>query len=218
MALRQTLLAREQGEQTTPCHAWQISNMFTQVTSRHKQTADHHQTLNWNEIAKICDTTPGAASKRYSRMKQPFEAGGGPPGSNPTSPTPKTPSKKTQAAATDNEATPTPKRKRASPKKKIVGQNEVEIKPEQESDEDEDMLSPKKAKVNGKANVEEGPDVPLPTTETTTLVKNEVEDHVEDIFIDAKQWVDDLVEHGDVTEDEGQATRKLFPASPLLSA
>lgn len=31
--------------------------------------------MDWAEIAKKCNTTPGAASKRYSRMKQAFENG-----------------------------------------------------------------------------------------------------------------------------------------------
>jgi hypothetical protein len=39
----------------------------------------HLQTMNWDDIAKKCNTTPGAASKRYSRMKQAFDSGAAAP-------------------------------------------------------------------------------------------------------------------------------------------
>jgi len=123
------------------------------------------QAFDWAEIAAKCGTTPGAASKRYSRMKQAFDAGTDVmPGSKSASPAPKTPSKSTprkKAGATDGEATPTPKRKRASPKKKAVAEEEAAedddeemyVKPEQEeeaaegSDNDIERIPSKKAKV-----------------------------------------------------------------------
>jgi hypothetical protein len=98
------------------------------------------QAMDWNVIADQCGTTAGAASKRYSRMKQAFESGADAPGSNAGSPAPTTPSKATprkKTAAADGQAMPTPKRKRATPKKKTVSEEpededeEIKIKPEQ---------------------------------------------------------------------------------------
>ncbi|OAL54452.1 hypothetical protein IQ07DRAFT_269462 [Pyrenochaeta sp. DS3sAY3a] len=40
----------------------------------------HNTPMNWADIAGTCHTTPGAASKRYSRMKQAMEAGAAVPG------------------------------------------------------------------------------------------------------------------------------------------
>jgi hypothetical protein len=189
--------------------------------------------MDWNEIASKCGTTSGAASKRYSRMKQAFEAGAAPPASNPASPAPKTLSKatpnKSKAAAAGGEATPTPKRKRAT-KKKVASEDEVEaeIKSEHEAEEDEDMHTPKKARVTkpkatpppklkakGKPDVKaDDADVPMMTTEMTTVVKNEVEDEAADTFIDAKEWIKDLVPgQDDVTvedHDKEQAVGKSF--------
>jgi hypothetical protein len=190
--------------------------------------------MNWNEIAEKCGTTSGAASKRYSRMKQAFEAGDAPPANNPSSPTPKTPSKATQrkskATTVDGEATPTPKRKRASTKK-VGSEDETQIKSEQEV-EDEDVQSPKKVRVakpkatpkpkgNGDTDVKDLEDVPMTTTEVTTLVKNEMEDGADDTFIDAKEWINDLVKDQNDDEDkdhnEQQAVRKsLAPYSKKL--
>ncbi|KAJ4368326.1 hypothetical protein N0V83_006682 [Neocucurbitaria cava] len=139
--------------------------------------------LNWPDIAAKCNTTAGAASKRYSRMKQAFDQGVAAPGSSPTKNTPtkpkatprstpkKTPTKAFTASGYDDgeddddddvEATPAPKRKRASPKKKTPALDEQEFKefklePEGE-DDDEDAVSSeadkkvnKRAKVGGKA-------------------------------------------------------------------
>jgi hypothetical protein len=179
------------------------------------------QAMDWNDIASKCGTTSGAASKRYSRMKQAFEAGGAPPAGNPASPASK-------AAAVDGEATPTPKRKRAI-KKKVASEDEVEaeIKSERDAEEDEDMHTPKKARITepkatptlkskakGKTNVKiDDADVPMMTTETATVVKDEVEDEAGDTFIDAKEWIKDLVPGQDddtVEDDEEQALRKSF--------
>ncbi|KAF2708896.1 hypothetical protein K504DRAFT_468120 [Pleomassaria siparia CBS 279.74] len=62
----------------------------------------------WNAIAKKCNTTPGAASKRYSRMKQAFETGAAAPNSaggkgannDAASPTKASPAKRKRAPAT----------------------------------------------------------------------------------------------------------------------
>eukprot|EP00914_Ancora_sagittata_P015425 GHVO01030476.1.p2 GENE.GHVO01030476.1~~GHVO01030476.1.p2 ORF type:complete len:151 (+),score=21.38 GHVO01030476.1:579-1031(+) len=101
--------------------------------------------MNWAEIAEQCGPTAGAASKRYSMMKQPFDAGTDAPTSNAGSPAPKTLSKATprkKAAVAGGEGTPIPKRKRASPKKKAVSDEmgdeenddeEIKSKTEQET-------------------------------------------------------------------------------------
>jgi hypothetical protein len=190
-----------------------------------------NQAMDWQEIAEKCGTTAGAASKRYSRMKQAFEAGDAAPENNPASPTPKTTSKatprKSKASTTDGEATPTPKRKRATPKKKAVDEDDAQVKPDPEiEDEDEDMESPtKKAKVakpkatpkskaKGKMNAKVDDDAdmmtPEPIREPTTPVKKEDGDGEFDNFIDAQEWVNELVggEDGDVEEE--QAGRKCF--------
>ncbi|KAF2645281.1 hypothetical protein P280DRAFT_475841 [Massarina eburnea CBS 473.64] len=39
------------------------------------------KSLDWKDIAAKCNTTPGAAAKRYSRMKKAFEEGKDAPGS-----------------------------------------------------------------------------------------------------------------------------------------
>lgn len=111
--------------------------------------------MNWDEIATKCNTTSGAASKRYSRMKQAFEEGVAPPGVSPkvtpskTKPTPKSTPKKIAATSPDDAngdgeeeyagatSTPTSKRKRASSKKKPQATaEEQKFKPNPEDDED----------------------------------------------------------------------------------
>jgi hypothetical protein len=189
--------------------------------------------MDWNKIAEQCNTTAGAASKRYSRMKQAFEAGGGPPGGGPpggnsASPALKTPSKatpkKAKAATTDGEATPTPKRKRATLRTKAISEEEKECKPELEFDGDEDVGSAKKAKVaspkatpkpkvDNKAKVKKEADL----QESMSGIKNEIGAEIEDFVdaqewmgdsVDAREWVDELVGGNIETDEEGQAMRK----------
>ncbi|KAL1798694.1 hypothetical protein ACET3X_002731 [Alternaria dauci] len=127
----------------------------------------HHtrtQPPNWNKIAAKANTTAGAASKRYSRMKKAFEENETAPfPSSPAQDTPKSTVKKSRKAATssgddidDNQATPTPKRKRAPPKKKVAAaEEEINVKPDPENeDEQEELLESKskRAKV-GKNNI-----------------------------------------------------------------
>ncbi|KAF2032613.1 hypothetical protein EK21DRAFT_109685 [Setomelanomma holmii] len=182
--------------------------------------------VDWQEIADACGTTSRAASKRYSRMKQAFETGEAAPGSNSASPAPKTPGstsrkKKSPAADDDGEVTPTPtptptpKRKRATPKKKTVEENKINIKQDPEvEDEDEAMEnhSPKrgkvtkpkvnpKPKVNGKAMAKKEASAATTDTEATTIVKEEVQDEESQHFVDAKEWLNDLV--GDQESPDG---------------
>ncbi|KAF2855764.1 hypothetical protein T440DRAFT_535948 [Plenodomus tracheiphilus IPT5] len=111
---------------------------------------------NWADIATKCNTTQGAASKRYSRMKQAFEQNAPPPTSVPRSPVKNTPTKAKTAPSTpknkktapaeeddDNEAiavtpTPTPKRKRATPAKKKTAVIEEETKNKSDMNDYED--------------------------------------------------------------------------------
>jgi hypothetical protein len=91
--------------------------------------------MDWAGIAEKCGTTPGAASKRYSRMKQAFDRGDA---------APTTPSKAKNASnatpSSPSGTTPTPKRKRAtaaSSKKKAAGDNERFKSTDDDDDEDE---------------------------------------------------------------------------------
>ncbi|KAF2873424.1 hypothetical protein BDV95DRAFT_343450 [Massariosphaeria phaeospora] len=157
--------------------------------------------LDWTAIASKCNTTPGAASKRYSRMKQAFEKG---------DPTPATPTKAKNPSG-DEPSTPTPsKRKRApttpkanKPKKGVADdkykpaangddpqdddEDEVDIKPVKrtKATPTKPKATPKpkpkaKTKTNTKANVktESTEKDPIPQgstnlTEASTLIKSE---------------------------------------------
>jgi hypothetical protein len=175
------------------------------------------QVPDWNAIAEQCGTTSGAASKRYFRMKQAFEANAAPPDSNPSSPAPKTPSKKTKTT-TDGEATPTPKRKRATPKKQVVNEeyddDDEIIEPKQDTDDDDDaMTMPKKMRTTKPKGT------PKPENFGTSLskedvatVKNEVEDDAEEPFVDAAEWVNELVD-GEITSNDERASCKFISIS-----
>ncbi|KAI8942676.1 hypothetical protein NX059_000726 [Plenodomus lindquistii] len=168
---------------------------------------------NWNEIAAKCNTTSGAASKRYSRMKQAFEQDVPPATSSPVKNTPsklKIPStpkyKKTSAGTGENgdddrmlTPTPTPKRKRASPtKKKIAVAEEKDISEPESNDYEDDAgeYMPKRTKSTKtttpnpkrKAKLEEI-EVPVETTsDREGTVKREMTDET-DAFYDAQEHV-----------------------------
>jgi hypothetical protein len=189
------------------------------------------QIMNWNDIAEQCGTTSGAASKRYSRMKQAFEAGNAPPGSNPASPAPKTSSKATpkkkKTLTPAGESTPTPKRKRATPKKKTVEEEKDEdeklgFKSKFEDSRNEDMHPSKKAKVakpratpDSKVTVKKETSMSVPTSNAIIFTKGEVEDNIEDTiegrdgFVDPKEWVNELAGSSTIADDEDQDNREL---------
>jgi hypothetical protein len=194
--------------------------------------------MNWNEIAEQCGTTSGAASKRYSRMKQALEAGDVPPGGDLASPAPKTPSKATpkkkkKALTPAGDSTPTPKRKRATLNKKTVEEGKdhdeeldfkLDSKPNFEDGQNEDMHPPKKGKVKkpratpeSKVTVKKETSMSVPTSEATTFIKDEVEDDIEDTiedgdgFVDAKEWVNELAGGSTIADDEDQTDRELSP-------
>jgi hypothetical protein len=181
---------------------------------------DHTQAPDWNAIADQCGTTAGAASKRYYRMKQAFEANAAPPDSNPASPAPKTPSKKTKAT-TDGEATPTPKRKRATPKKKVVDEDEEDdddevIKNEQDMDGDYGMTTPKKARTTKTKVTPKPKSFGTSPSKKDVAVKNEVEDDAEESFVDSAEWVNELVD-GDITSNNERKYTSV-PFCDLVSA
>jgi len=157
------------------------------------------QALDWNAIAEKCGTTSGAASKRYSRMKQAFDAGAEPPASGPASPGgAKTPAKATpkkgKAAATDGEGTPTPKRKRA-PAKKVKD----EVKEGDDGDDAEQVTSPKKPRITKKKSVikSKATDEDTSATEEASQVKSEAKEE-EGGSVDVDEWVGDIVDAGEV--------------------
>jgi hypothetical protein len=78
--------------------------------------------MDWAAIADVCNTTKGAASKRYSRLKLAFERGDGPPASSANGGTSKsTPKKATPKKATKkDESTTTPESAPKSSFRKIA--------------------------------------------------------------------------------------------------
>lgn len=81
--------------------------------------------MNWASIASKSGTTSGAASKRYSRMKQAFESGVEAPGLSPVKSAATTPSKPTATPpkpknAARSPAKLTPKRKRTAAGRKVA--------------------------------------------------------------------------------------------------
>lgn len=89
--------------------------------------------MDWADIANKCGTTPGAASKRYSRMKQAFDKGD----TAPTTPSkPKNASNAAFGSASGSATTPKRKRAAASSPKKKAGSEK--FKPDGDEDEEED--------------------------------------------------------------------------------
>ncbi|KAI4952196.1 hypothetical protein J4E91_003658 [Alternaria rosae] len=170
----------------------------------HKRT----QPPNWSDIAAKANTTSGAASKRYSRMKKVFEDNDTVPDAGTPRPsvkntrakakaTPKSPVKKPRKVTTsssddqdDVQTTPVSKRKRALPKKKVAATDEeAEIEPEPDNEgEDEDELldtKPKRAKA-GKNKIKV-----IPKPKPKDIVKKEDTDgDGEDSFVDAQESLD----------------------------
>ncbi|KAF2787601.1 hypothetical protein K505DRAFT_124034 [Melanomma pulvis-pyrius CBS 109.77] len=159
----------------------------------------------WSFIASKCNTTAGAASKRYSRMKQAFEKGDAVPSSKPTA---------------DNGASPA-KRKRgpATPKKpKANFQSGENVEDAEDAEDDEDLkptpkkvrtpakprakVTPKpkgKAKLAKEMGMKEGEKTAsVPPTEATTLIKTEAVEG-EGEYYDAQEFVDG----GEVGDTEG---------------
>ena len=146
--------------------------------------------MDWAGIARKCGTTPGAASKRYSRMKQAFNKG------DAATTTPSKSKNDSKGALPSSEgSTPCPKRKRTSVAT-LKNKNAAGATPDDEEDDDESI--DKKSKRNKKKRIKtetgntpklratpkpkstdkQTPHLPTPThsssvnpTEATTLVK-----------------------------------------------
>lgn len=165
-------------------------------------------------------------------MKQAFEASDAPPGSAPGTPAPKASAKvtpkKSKAPNTAGDLTATPKRKHATPKKKAVEEDDGEdtdIESKLEDDEDEEMQTPKKAKVASKKRTKQEASMSIPSSEATTFIKGEVEDAFKDVvedniknqpeaeedFADAQEWVNDLAGGNTIADDEEYGSRELSP-------
>jgi len=129
--------------------------------------------MDWKDIAEKCGTTSGAASKRYSRMKQAFENGDAAPGgSNPGSPVKNTPAKGKATPRKKGTAAPIPKRKRAAPKKA----------------ESEEMKDDVEAALIKKAKVKtEERDIPMPSIEDEPT-EEDVEDAAERKITPRTPW------------------------------
>jgi hypothetical protein len=144
------------------------------------------QPPNWIDIAAKCNTTHGAASKRYSRMKKAFEEGVATPTSSPVKTTPSEKKNNILAATSD---TPTKRKRRPAKKASSDAVDEAKFEPEVDAEDgevlDEVHVKPKRArlakpkpktKAKGKATI------PEPMSES------EIED--EDTFFDAVEEKD----------------------------
>lgn len=113
------------------------------------------QAYDWDAIAAACNSTKGACSKRWSRLKLSFDRGDAAP-STPSKTTPATPSKSNPKSAPatpmktpvngtpkSNADTPTT----ASKRKKIPAKSAVE----DAEDDEEDDLQPKRMRASPKA-------------------------------------------------------------------
>jgi hypothetical protein len=167
--------------------------------------------MDWAEIAAKCGTTSGAASKRYSRMKQAFDRGDEKPA---------TPAKGKNTSTDANGTTTTPgsgqKRKRAAatPKKQPAIGAQDRFRPEDKDPEDDDELIDRKPKRVSKPRAtaksktkkedvvvkEKQHDSSLNPTEATTFIKADPDadgmaeplysapvDEGDDTFFDAKE-------------------------------
>ncbi|KAG9203965.1 hypothetical protein G6514_002126 [Epicoccum nigrum] len=132
--------------------------------------------FNWVKIAEACGSTPGAVSKRWSRLKLSIEREDAPPSTTAAAASSKTPTKgktkgKAKAEADDSDSpTTTPNRKRAF---KTVNDTD--------SGEDGDVLKLKRAKATPKSK-------PRPKAAFRASDKKEVKSEPEnDIFSDAHE-------------------------------
>ncbi|KAG9194673.1 hypothetical protein G6011_04708 [Alternaria panax] len=197
----------------------------------------HHtrtQPPNWNEIAAKANTTSGAASKRYSRMKKVFEENE----TAPTSPikntpvksrntpnfTAKKPDKTTTSSADgveDSQTTPTTKRKRVPPKNKVAPtEGEAKFKPDPEDEDDQEEFVESKLKrpkvVKKDIKVTPRPK-PKPKPKPKGIIKKEeTSEDGEDLFFDAQEGFTSLDETGYVDHDS-YVVHDRKPANPTES-
>ncbi|EOA86904.1 hypothetical protein ACJQWK_08954 [Exserohilum turcicum] len=149
---------------------------------------------NWEAIASKCDTTAGAASKRYSRMKKAFEENVTAPNTLPSSPvkntpvkpksTPKSAVKKGTKAAENDAASPSVKRKRSTVNTPaLTADADEKFKPEPDEEDDEELFDVKPKRVKSKSTTKI-----IPKPKRKTVVKKEVSaDEEGDVFYDAEE-------------------------------
>ena len=184
-------------------------------------TEENLQAYDWEGIASQCNSTKGACSKRYSRLKLAFERGDAPPStpgkSIPSTPK-KTPHKCKGNVDDDGDGTPssTPKRKR-TPTKKVADDNNNKSKPNSESDDEEDprlkrVKSISKLRLKPKPkNAFRASDQNNETQKGTIIAENEVVGDDDDVFLDApEQAATDTT----ATDEEDQVCRFTL-CSPL---
>ncbi|RYO28704.1 hypothetical protein AA0111_g6709 [Alternaria arborescens] len=178
------------------------------------------QPPNWNDIAAKANTTAGAASKRYSRMKKAFEENGTAPcPSSLAKDTPRSTVKKSRKTATSSgddvdvtQTTPTPKRKRASQKKKIAStKDEAKYSSDPENEDDQEELlesKPKRAKV-GKTN-----SIVTPKPKPKSIIKEEETSKASvTSFSDAQESSTPQDEAGEVDHDTYSIHERKLPYS-----
>ncbi|KAJ4379869.1 hypothetical protein N0V86_005053 [Didymella sp. IMI 355093] len=163
------------------------------------------QSYDWDAIAKACNSTKGACSKRYSRLKLAFERGDAVPSTpgkanKSATVTPKKTPLKAKVNTEDGEstATSTPKRKRTAAKKVDYAESE-----DDEEDQDE---QPKRAKSNPRPkprpkNGFRASDEKMPSAESQSVVKGEPNESDGDVFTDApEQALADVDAEGEIDE------------------
>ncbi|KAF9694415.1 hypothetical protein EKO04_007475 [Ascochyta lentis] len=161
--------------------------------------------FDWDAIAAQCNSTKGACSKRYSRLKLAFE--------NVDTP-PRTPSKAGKSKTTDDTPTATPKRKRTPAKK--AGADKFQTATD--SDEDEEPAKPKRAKSTPKAkpkpkNGFRAGDVKSAEAAQAVIKNEPIDDDGgddSDVFLDAQERA---VADAEVEEDEVSPTPSSLPSS-----
>lgn len=186
-----------------------------------------HQAPDWNDIAAKCNTTAGAASKRYSRMKQAFESGAAAP-----TPTPK-------ASSTESKGSAKRKRGVASTKAKTnEGTNgdvdDIEnaktsgVKEEDNVDEETGKPKPKRAratatKKNTNGDGEENEKPKTKRARATTTAPNEKtanikvkNDDENDLVLPGQSLLDELeaqVINNGGKLDDGEGEEQFFDAA-----
>ncbi|KAF2121531.1 hypothetical protein BDV96DRAFT_594722 [Lophiotrema nucula] len=189
--------------------------------------------MDWNEVAEKCGTTPGAASKRWSRLKQSIENGDGPPtpaakekadGEKKSPAKERAPKKaaddKTAADGIKNEGEgegeeEKPKPKKSTPKKRAPKAVKEDADPEGDLDGEE---KPKKPAAKGKRGIKasEGSDDndekpqkrARATKKTAAAVKKEPSASPDDA-VDAASGSQDVIKEVPTAaegEDEGDGT------------
>ncbi|KAF3003563.1 NADPH:quinone reductase [Curvularia kusanoi] len=119
------------------------------------QTSDTDKSFDWQAIAEACNSTPGAVSKRFSRLKLAMENGAAPPSAPATANSSpeavkKTPTKGNGKAKDDEDIMATPTKRKRIVKEVDPKDNEDDSKGN-EDDGEEIGLTPKRSKATPKS-------------------------------------------------------------------